>query len=112
VTTNQLGRVADGQRFIHLTIKESGVTWFGTGGDHQADPYPDGPIFEFVSADPNVDSWDPETEEGQAAPSETPHQLNPDHAHDHRRNRELRIGQRIRNERGLYRHHRRRAEPR
>jgi hypothetical protein len=69
ITTNQLGRVADGQRFIHLTIKESGVTWFdGPVEITKLTHTQTGLTFEFVSADPNVDSWDPETEEGQAAP--------------------------------------------
>lgn len=69
ITTNQLGRVADGQRFVHLTITEGGVTWFdGPVEITKLTHTQTGITFEFVSADPDVDDWNPATEEGLPAP--------------------------------------------
>jgi len=70
VTTNAAGRIARGQRYIHLNISEAGAELI------------DGPVeitqltrnlatggvtFSWISADPNVDSWNPATEEGLPA---------------------------------------------
>jgi hypothetical protein len=69
VTTNQLGRAADGQRYIHLTIREAGTTWYDgpaeiTALSHQQT----GITFQWIAADPNIDAWNPATEEGEPAP--------------------------------------------
>lgn len=70
ITTNNKGRIARGHRYIHLTLAEAGTTFFdgvveitsvtrnmATGGI----------TFSWVAADPNIDSWNPATEEGEPA---------------------------------------------
>ncbi len=71
VTTNHLGRGVRGQRYINLLIEEVGATFY------------DGPVeitqltrnlqsggvtFSWIAADPNIDEWNPATEEGDPAP--------------------------------------------
>lgn len=70
-TCNAAGRIVIGQRYIHLTVIEAGSTFF------------DGPVeiskttrllktggvsFDWLAADPNIDAWNPATEEGNPAP--------------------------------------------
>jgi hypothetical protein len=70
VSTNRYGKIARGQRYIHLTIEEAGSTFF------------DGPVeitqmtrnlatggvtFAWIAADPNIDAWTASSEEGEAA---------------------------------------------
>lgn len=71
VTTNERGRKIRGKRYIPLRIEEAGAVFYngpaeiislrrnlGTGGV----------TFDWISADPNIDSWNPATEEGEPAP--------------------------------------------
>lgn len=70
VTTNIAGRIARNQRYINLLIEEAGAIYFdgvaeiisvtrdvGTGGI----------TFSWIAADPNIDAWNPATEEGNPA---------------------------------------------
>lgn len=70
VTTNSAGRIVRGQRYINLHLEEAGAVFFSgpvevtqltrnlaTGGV----------TFAWIAADPNIDSWNPATEEGSAA---------------------------------------------
>jgi hypothetical protein len=71
ITTNAYGRIAIGQRFVHLTISEGGATWYDGPAEITGLTYnlPTGGVtFSWVSADPNVDAWDPSTEAGDPAP--------------------------------------------
>lgn len=76
VTTTSAGAVILGQRYIHLRLAE------GEGSAHAFVVY-DGPAeitqlsrnlqtgavsFSWIAADPNIDAWNPETEEGEPAP--------------------------------------------
>lgn len=70
ITTTLAGRAVRGQRYINLNYTESDVTFFSglveitklsrnfeTGGLD----------FDWIAIDPNIDSWNPATEEGQGA---------------------------------------------
>lgn len=70
-TTNAAGRIAIGQRFVRQTIVEAGMEFMDAvvqitkltrnivGG---------GVTYEWFLADPNIDEWNPATEEGNPAP--------------------------------------------
>lgn len=71
ISTNYLGRGAIGQRFIRLRIEEAGTTFLSAPVEILKlvrNISTGGVTFEFVLADPNVDNWDPATEEGNPAP--------------------------------------------
>lgn len=71
VTTNLAGRVARGQRYVNLQIVEGGVTLFSGPVEIislSRDFMAGGVTFDWVAADPNVDAWNPATEEGEPAP--------------------------------------------
>jgi hypothetical protein len=70
VTTNIKGRIARGQRFIHLTLAEAGAVFFDGPAEITAvtrNMMTGGLTFSWVAADPNIDAWNPVTEEGDPA---------------------------------------------
>jgi hypothetical protein len=67
-------REALAERYIGLTIEEAGTTFFdGTveviGGERDSET--GGAIIEWVAIDANVDSWNPATEDGDPAPTQS-----------------------------------------
>jgi hypothetical protein len=73
ITTNFSGRAMLGQRFIWVTIIEAGATFYDGPaeviGEPQIDPNTGGVTFDWIAVDPNVDAWNPETEDGLPAPT-------------------------------------------
>ncbi|WP_257541000.1 hypothetical protein [Sphingobium sp. CFD-1] len=70
VTTNIKGRIARGHRFIHLTLAEAGAVFFDGPAEITAvtrNMMTGGITFSWVAADPNIDAWNPATEEGDPA---------------------------------------------
>lgn len=71
VTTNWRGRKIRGKRFIPLHIEEAGAVFF-TGTAEivrlRRNLSTGGVTFDWIKADPNVDEWNPATEEGEPAP--------------------------------------------
>ncbi|BEV00065.1 hypothetical protein [Novosphingobium olei] len=69
VTTNIAGRVARGERFVNLRIEEAGAVFFDGVAEITAlsRSLSGGVTFEWVEADPNIDNWNPTTEEGDPA---------------------------------------------
>lgn len=71
VTTNRYGRAVRGHRFVNLHIEEAGAVFFsGVAEITQLtrNLSTGGVTFTWIEADPNVDSWNPATEEGNPAP--------------------------------------------
>jgi hypothetical protein len=70
VTTNIAGRIARGERYINLHIEEAGAVFYSGPAEITglARSLSGGVTFEWVEADPNVDNWNPTTEEGERAP--------------------------------------------
>jgi len=71
VTTNARGRKIRGKRFIPLHIEEAGAVFFSGTAEIvrlRRNLSTGGVTFDWVKADPNIDAWDPETEEGEPAP--------------------------------------------
>jgi len=71
VTTNIAGRTVRSERYINLTIIEAGTTFFDGVAEIVAvtrNMATGGVTFDWVAADPNIDTWNPATEEGNAAP--------------------------------------------
>ncbi len=71
VTTNVAGRIARGQRYVYLKIIEAGTTFFDgvaeiTGMTRNLSS--GGVTFSWVAIGPNIDAWNPATEEGDPAP--------------------------------------------
>ncbi|QEH79951.1 hypothetical protein EIK56_18160 [Sphingomonas sp. C8-2] len=70
VTTNVAGRIVRGQRFINLDLTEAGTTFYSGPVEITAvtrNMATGGVTFTWIAADPNIDAWDPETEEGEPA---------------------------------------------
>lgn len=70
VTTNVAGRIVRGERYINLTIEEAGTTFYDGPAEIVAltrNMTTGGVTFQWVAADPDIDDWDPEIEEGQGA---------------------------------------------
>lgn len=70
VQCNLGGRIARGQRYINLTIEDAGVTFFDgiaeiTG--YQRNFADGGVVIEWIAYDPNVDVFNPATEQGDPA---------------------------------------------
>lgn len=68
------------ERYINLTLEEAGTTFFSgrvevLGGerDHETG----GAVIEWVAVDPNLDAWNPATEDGQPAPTAAKYYLPP-----------------------------------
>jgi len=71
VTTNWKGRKIRGKRFIPLHIEEAGAVFFSGVAEITRltrNLQTGGVTFTWISADPNVDAWNPATEEGDPAP--------------------------------------------
>lgn len=70
VTTNIAGRIVRGHRYINLDLIDAGTTFYSGPAEITAvtrNMATGGVTFEWVSADPNVDAWNPATEEGEPA---------------------------------------------
>jgi hypothetical protein len=70
VTTNVAGRSVRGQRYINLLIREAGTTFFNGVAEVTSvtrNNATGGVTFTWVAADPNIDAWNPATEEGEPA---------------------------------------------
>lgn len=69
VTTNISGRHARGKRFVWLTLAEAGTTFYDGPVEimRMSRALQGGLTFDWVAADPNVDAWNPATEEGDPA---------------------------------------------
>lgn len=73
-------RDALAERYINLVIEEAGVTFFsGTvevlGGERDFET--GGATIEWIAVDPNVDAWNPASEDGQPAPTAAKYYLEP-----------------------------------
>lgn len=70
VTTNIAGRNARGKRYINLNLTDAGTTFYSGPAEIVAvtrNISTGGITFEWVAADPNIDAWNPATEEGEPA---------------------------------------------
>jgi hypothetical protein len=68
------------ERFINLRIEDAGTVFFAgrvevIGGERDSET--GGAIIEWVAVDENVDVWNPETEDGQPAPTSSKYYLPP-----------------------------------
>lgn len=74
ITTNYEGMSVIGQRFIWLDHVEAGTTFYTGPAEITTSPEKDmeslGVTFDWVRVDPNIDAWNPATEEGEPAPVE------------------------------------------
>jgi hypothetical protein len=70
VTTNFAGRTVVGQRFINLHLEEAGAVFYSGPAEITSltRALAGGVTFEWAAADPNIDNWNPATEEGEPAP--------------------------------------------
>lgn len=71
ITTNPEGRKVRGERYINLRIEEAGTVWFDGVAEIRGltrNLSSGGVTFEWIEVDPNVDAWNPATEEGDPAP--------------------------------------------
>ncbi|WP_159975896.1 MULTISPECIES: hypothetical protein [unclassified Novosphingobium] len=71
VTTTIAGRKIRGKRFIPLHIEEAGAVFFSGTAEIvrlRRNLTTGGVTFDWIKADPNVDAWNPATEEGNPAP--------------------------------------------
>ena len=69
VTTNIAGRHARGKRYIWLRLAEAGTTFYEGPAEilKMTRALQGGVSFDWVAADPNVDAWNPASEEGEPA---------------------------------------------
>lgn len=69
VTTNLAGRHVRGKRYIWLTIAEAGTAFYDGPAEitKMSRALQGGVTFDWVAADPNVDAWNPASEEGEPA---------------------------------------------
>ena len=69
VTTNIAGRHARGKRYIWLRLAEAGTTFYEGPAEilRMSRALQGGVTFDWVAADPNVDAWNPASEEGEPA---------------------------------------------
>lgn len=71
INTNSKGRKIRGKRFIPLHIEEAGAVFYSGPAEITRltrNLNTGGVTFDWISADPNVDAWNPATEEGDPAP--------------------------------------------
>ncbi len=71
VTTNVSGRIARGERYINLHLEEAGVVFYTGPVEITAvtrNMATGGLTFTWSQVDPNIDAWNPVTEEGDPAP--------------------------------------------
>lgn len=72
VTTNVAGRKVRGHRYINLHIEEAGSVFYSGPAEITAitrNMQTGGVTFSWVAASPNIDAWNPATEEGSPAAS-------------------------------------------
>lgn len=69
ITTNIAGRKARGKRYVPIHLEEAGTVFYSGPAEIIAlsRALRGGVTFQWVAVDPNVDSWNPETEEGEPA---------------------------------------------
>lgn len=70
VTTTFAGRSVIGERYIHLTLREAGATFYDSPAEIVAvelEPSTGGVTFDWVAVDTNLDAWNPATEDGEGA---------------------------------------------
>lgn len=69
VTTNIAGRKVQGKRFIPLHLEEAGTVFYSGPAEiiSLSRTLRGGVTFQWVAVDPNVDTWNPATEEGEPA---------------------------------------------
>ena len=70
ITTNVAGRKIRGKRYIPVHIEEAGTVFYSGPVEVTAatrNMATGGMTFSFVVADPNIDNWNPATEEGEPA---------------------------------------------
>jgi len=70
VITTSAGRIARGQRYINLNYTEGGTEFFNGPVEITAltrNLSTGGVTFQWVAVDPNIDAWNPSTEEGNPA---------------------------------------------
>lgn len=70
ITTNAGGRIVRGKRYINLLLREAGTTLFNGPVEITSvtrNLMTGGVTFSWVAADPNIDTWNPATEEGEPA---------------------------------------------
>lgn len=75
VTTNASGRTAIGQRYVRLTLIDCGTTFLDAPVEIvklTRNLMTGGVTFDWILADPNIDAWNPATEEGLPAPIGNP----------------------------------------
>lgn len=80
ITTNAKGRKVLGKRFIPLHIEEAGAVFYSGPAEvirMRRNASSGGVTFDWISADPNVDNWNPVTEEGDPAPVGTTPTIDP-----------------------------------
>ncbi len=71
ITTNTRGRKIRGKRYIPLHIEEAGTVFYSGPAEIvrlRRNLASGGVTFDWIKADPNVDAWNPATEEGEPAP--------------------------------------------
>lgn len=69
ITTNSKGRKIRGKRFIPLHIEEAGTVFYsGPAEIVRLKRTQTGVMFDWVRANPDIDAWNPATEEGDPAP--------------------------------------------
>lgn len=70
ITTNPMGRIVRGQRFIWLNLVTAGTTFYSGPAEITAltrNISSGGVTFTWVAANPDIDEWDAATEEGDPA---------------------------------------------
>lgn len=69
ITTNIAGRKVQGKRYIPLHLEEAGTVFYSGPAEIIAltRNIRGGVTFQWVAVDPNVDNWNPATEEGEPA---------------------------------------------
>ncbi|ARR57115.1 hypothetical protein HY78_08695 [Rhizorhabdus wittichii DC-6] len=72
ITTNNAGLAVRGERFVNVHLEEAGTIFYSGPVEvvRLTRNLLFGVTFDWVLADPAVDDWDPETEEGDPAPVE------------------------------------------
>ncbi|MBM3927562.1 MAG: hypothetical protein FJ335_03755 [Sphingomonadales bacterium] len=71
VTTTYAGRGVLEQRYINLRLEEAGAVFFDGVAEviaAERNMETGGVSFDWVAADPNIDAWNPDTEDGEGAP--------------------------------------------
>lgn len=68
ITTTFSGRIVVGERYVGLSLPEMAYSGaIEVVSSPQRDPATGGVTFDWIAADPNVDAWNPATEDGEGA---------------------------------------------